>query len=67
MEDACNKEGAMDETFRMLGREHQADLERDAQRHRLAAQAARAPKVRDVRRPTTRRARLAFFLRLKEV
>jgi hypothetical protein len=56
----------MDETFRMLGREHHADLERDAQKHRLAAQAARAPKVRDVR-PPTRRTRLAFFLRLKEV
>ena len=57
----------MDETFRMLGREHQTDLERDAQRHRLAAQAARAPKVLDVRRPAIRRVRLAFFLRPKEV
>jgi hypothetical protein len=26
----------MDETYRMLGREHQADLEREADRHRRA-------------------------------
>ena len=30
---------AMDETYRMLGREHQADLEREADRRRLAATA----------------------------
>jgi hypothetical protein len=57
----------MDETFRMLGREHHADLERDAQRHRLAAEAARAPKAREVRRPARRRTRFAFLLRPKEV
>ena len=30
-----------DETYRMLGREHQADLERDAANSRLAAEARR--------------------------
>ena len=29
----------MDETYRMLGREHEADLERDAEKWRLAAAA----------------------------
>jgi hypothetical protein len=29
----------VDETYRMLGREHQADLEREAQRRHLAATA----------------------------
>ena len=28
----------MDETYRMLGREHEADLEREAARRRLAAE-----------------------------
>jgi hypothetical protein len=36
---------SMDETYRMLGREHQAELEREADRRRLAA-AARATEVR---------------------
>jgi hypothetical protein len=27
----------VDETYRMLGREHELDLEREARRHRLAA------------------------------
>jgi hypothetical protein len=31
----------MDETYRMLGREHQADLEREAERFRMAALAPR--------------------------
>lgn len=57
----------MDETFRMLGQEHQADLERDAKRHRLAAQAAPAPKVREARQPRLRRPRLSLLLRPKEV
>jgi hypothetical protein len=57
----------MDETFRMLGREHQADLEREARTRRLAAQAARAPKLPDVRRPSRRRRAVALFLRPKEV
>jgi hypothetical protein len=35
-----DKEGDMhDETYRMLGREHEADLERDAAKWRLAAEA----------------------------
>jgi len=29
----------VDETYRMLGREHEADLEREAQKRRLAASA----------------------------
>jgi hypothetical protein len=56
----------MDETFRMLGREHQADLEREARTRRLAAQAARAPRVQDVRRPSRRRRAISLFLRPKE-
>jgi hypothetical protein len=31
----------MDETFRMLGREHQADLQREVERWRLADEARR--------------------------
>jgi hypothetical protein len=31
----------MDETYRMLGREHEADLEREALKRRLAAEATR--------------------------
>jgi hypothetical protein len=31
----------MDETYRMLGREHEADLEREAQRRHLAANLGR--------------------------
>ncbi len=57
----------MDETFRMLGREHQADLEREARMRRLAAQAARPPKLPDGRRPTRGRRAVALFLRPKEV
>ncbi len=38
----------MDETYRMLGREHQADLDREAARRRLASQARRA---REPRKP----------------
>jgi hypothetical protein len=33
----------MDETYRMLGREHQADLDREAARRSLASQMARRP------------------------
>lgn len=37
----------MDETYRMLGREHEADLERDARKHRLAGElrARRRPRA----------------------
>jgi hypothetical protein len=36
----------MDETYRMLGREHDADLEREAARRRLAAQLPRSGRLR---------------------
>jgi hypothetical protein len=36
----------MDETYRMLGREHDADLEREAGRRRLAAQLPRNGRLR---------------------
>jgi hypothetical protein len=51
----------MDETYRMLGREHQAELEREADRRRLAA-AARATEVRA--RPKLKLPRGIFRLRL---
>jgi hypothetical protein len=60
----------MDETYRMLGREHQADLEREAQKRRLAsvasgepARARRSGKLRQRRRPRLIPARLAALLR----
>ena len=56
----------MDETFRMLGREHQADLEREAQKRRLAALAGPAAKTREAPRPSRRHRRLAFLVRPKE-
>jgi hypothetical protein len=56
----------MDETFRMLGREHQADLEREAQRRRLAALAAEAPKTEAAPGTARRRRLLAFRVRPKE-
>jgi hypothetical protein len=49
----------MDETYRMLGREREADFAREAQSRRLAAQ-ARGPKAP----PVTRRTRSAFRPRL---
>jgi len=36
----------MDETYRMLGREHEADLEREAARGRLAAQVTQSGRPR---------------------
>jgi hypothetical protein len=42
----------MDEMFRMLGREHDADLEREAQRRRIAALAGAAPKTDGTLRPS---------------
>jgi hypothetical protein len=36
----------VDETYRMLGREHDADLEREAARRRLAAQLPRSGRLR---------------------
>lgn len=56
----------MDETFRMLGREHEADLEREAQKRRLAALAAPAPKRQEPRRPSRRHRHLTLFVRTKE-
>lgn len=68
---ANRKGGTVEETFRMLGREHQADLEREAQRRRLAAAARGArpasvkapPKARRQRRLGWVPSRLAAFLR----
>lgn len=41
----------MDEMYRMLGTEHQADLEREAEKHRLAAQVSRpGPRGRSSKR-----------------
>jgi hypothetical protein len=48
----------MDETLRMLGREHNADLEHEAQRRRLAALARAAPKTQGKLRPSWGRRRL---------
>ena len=56
----------MDETYRMLGREHQADLEREAQGRRLAAHAAKAPKIDAAPRTARRRRLLVFRARPKE-
>jgi hypothetical protein len=36
----------VDEIYRMLGREHEADLEREAQRRRLASGVPRARRLR---------------------
>ena len=65
----ANRKGeTVDETYRMLGREHQADLEREAQRRRLAA-AAKPASVKATSKPRRRTrmgwvpARLAAFLR----
>lgn len=64
-----NRKGqTVDETYRMLGREHQADLEREAQRRHLAA-AARPVSVKTSPKPRRRvrmgwvPARLAALLR----
>jgi hypothetical protein len=46
----------VDETYRMLGREHQADLEREAQRRDLAAAARAARRApRQARRSVSSR------------
>jgi hypothetical protein len=41
----------MDEIFRMLGKEHQADLERDAAKWRRAAEVGRSPAAPESERP----------------
>jgi hypothetical protein len=56
----------MDETYRMLGREHEADLEREAQRRRLASLAAKAPKTPAANGTARQRRLLAFRARPKE-
>jgi hypothetical protein len=48
----------MDETFRMLGRDRDAELEREAQRRRLAALARAAPKTQGTLSPSWGRRRL---------
>jgi hypothetical protein len=50
----------MDETYRMLGREHQADLEREALKRRLAADARAARPARGDGRRRKPHARIAF-------
>ena len=51
--DTRTRGGAVDETYRMLGREREADLEREARRRRLAAaaRAARSAPAHAPRRP----------------
>jgi hypothetical protein len=56
----------MDEMYRTLGREHEADLEREAQKRRLAAQAGPRPKPEEAARPSRRRWRLSFLPKPKE-
>jgi hypothetical protein len=46
----------MDETYRMLGRDHEADLEREAEKWRLAAE-ARGQRRASGREPDTREER----------
>jgi hypothetical protein len=45
----------MDETFRMLGREHEADLERDAEKWRHAAGDRRHKRVSELGSEPSRR------------
>jgi len=55
----------MDETYRMLGREHEADLEREAARGRLAAQLTRSGRPRRRRRALTMPAGVLRWLPLE--
>jgi len=48
----------VDETYRMLGREHEADLEREARKFRLAATASRPDRLPRPRLPKRRRVAL---------
>ena len=48
----------MDETYRMLGSEHEADLEREAARRALAALLPTRPPL--TKRAANRRRRIAF-------
>jgi hypothetical protein len=53
--------GAVDETFRMLGREHQADLDREALRRQWAAVARGSRPARERSRQVSKRRRLFLF------
>jgi len=44
----------MHETYRMLGREHEADLVREAAKWQLADEARRAKRAAQVRQPSAR-------------
>ena len=54
----------MDEMYAMLGREHQADLDRESQKRHLAAIAGRGPVLPDKRR--SKRRRVLIVLRLRD-
>jgi hypothetical protein len=53
----------MDEMYAMLGREHRADLDREAQTRHLAAVAGPRPVLPEKRR--SKRPRTLVFLRLR--
>ena len=52
----------MDETYRMLGREHELDLEREAQRRRLAAALPAKPKPARTKALETARVHLSGLM-----
>jgi hypothetical protein len=54
----------MDEMYAMLGREHQADLGREAQKRHLAAVAGLRPVLPD--KPRSKRRRMLVFLRPRQ-
>jgi hypothetical protein len=54
----------MDEMYAMLGREHQADLDREAQNRHLAAVAGPRPVLPHMRR--SKRRRTLVLLRLRQ-
>ena len=54
----------MDEMYAMLGREHRADLDREAQTRHLAAVAGPRPVLPDRRR--SKRRTMLVFLRLRQ-
>jgi hypothetical protein len=53
----------MDETYAMLGREHQADLNRESHRRHLAAVAGPRPVLANKRRSNRRRVLVVLRLR----
>jgi hypothetical protein len=53
----------MDGMYAMLGREHQADLDRESQRRHLAAVAGPRPVLPNQRRPKRRRVLVVLRLR----